>query len=210
MKKSYKINKEIKNNDYLKKLYPFLKQRLGNNQAKRVLKQTCRNLEILLQENPSEPPRLAEHTVKRIYPTIAAFRAIEKATGNTEYARKLITDSYAAYCQKPAKMIRAILKLPGLYRKFPMFFYKVSRKSYSEEAGFAYRLYPCDHKQMRFDIIKCPYVEVTQKYDCPELAVSFCASDDVCYGNMHPKLIWGRTKTIAHGADCCDFKLTRK
>lgn len=28
------------------------------------------------------------------------------------------------------------------------------------------------------------------------------------YGNMHPKLKWGRTKTLGRGNDCCDFKLT--
>ena len=44
-----------------------------------------------------------------------------------------------------------------------------------------------------------------------EMAAHGCPADeerDICYGNMHPKLIWGRTKTIGHGGDCCDFKLT--
>lgn len=25
--------------------------------------------------------------------------------------------------------------------------------------------------------------------------------------NMHPKLVWGRTKTLGTGGDCCDFSL---
>ncbi|MBR2528085.1 MAG: L-2-amino-thiazoline-4-carboxylic acid hydrolase [Blautia sp.] len=35
----------------------------------------------------------------------------------------------------------------------------------------------------------------------------FCDADDVCYGNMHPKISWDRTKTIGHGDDICDFKV---
>ena len=34
--------------------------------------------------------------------------------------------------------------------------------------------------------------------------------DDAGYGNLHPKLIWGRTKTIGRGGDCCDFLLEYK
>ena len=46
-----------------------------------------------------------------------------------------------------------------------------------------------------------------KELDCVELAETFCATDDLCYGNMHPKLIWNRTKTMARGADVCDFDL---
>ena len=28
--------------------------------------------------------------------------------------------------------------------------------------------------------------------------------------NLHPRLIWGRTKTIGRGDDCCDFMLKYK
>lgn len=48
------------------------------------------------------------------------------------------------------------------------------------------------------------------KYGCPELTQFFCKSDDICYGNLHPKLVWARTKTLGMGGDCCDFKLYMK
>ncbi|MCR5053314.1 MAG: L-2-amino-thiazoline-4-carboxylic acid hydrolase [Lachnospiraceae bacterium] len=35
----------------------------------------------------------------------------------------------------------------------------------------------------------------------------FCDADDICYGNMHPKISWDRTKTIGHGDGVCDFKV---
>ena len=46
------------------------------------------------------------------------------------------------------------------------------------------------------------------KYGCPEIVAGFCRADDEAYGHMHPKLKWGRTKTLGQGGDCCDFRLT--
>ena len=42
---------------------------------------------------------------------------------------------------------------------------------------------------------------------CPELCHCFCDSDDVSYDNLHPKLLWHRTKTLGRGNDCCNFCL---
>ena len=41
----------------------------------------------------------------------------------------------------------------------------------------------------------------------PEIVKGYCDADDICHGNMHPKLEWGRTKTLGHGGDVCDFKI---
>ena len=60
----------------------------------------------------------------------------------------------------------------------------------------------------RMDMLECPYMSICKKYGCPEIVPAFCVSDDVAYGNMHPRLVWGRTKTLGRGDDCCDFKLT--
>ena len=62
----------------------------------------------------------------------------------------------------------------------------------------------------KMDMLECPYMNICRKYGCPEIVPAFCASDDVAYGNMHPKLVWGRTKTLGRGDECCDFKLTVK
>ena len=59
---------------------------------------------------------------------------------------------------------------------------------------------------MRFNMVKCPYLDIRTRYGCPEIVRGFCDADDVCYGNMHPKLSWERTKTLGYGCDCCNFK----
>ncbi|MBQ2606773.1 MAG: L-2-amino-thiazoline-4-carboxylic acid hydrolase, partial [Oscillospiraceae bacterium] len=46
-----------------------------------------------------------------------------------------------------------------------------------------------------------------KRYCCPEITTAFCDGDDAGYGNLHPRLIWGRTKTIGRGDECCNFLL---
>lgn len=45
------------------------------------------------------------------------------------------------------------------------------------------------------------------KLDFPDGAFD---ADDICYGDVHPKVIWGHTKTLGKGGDCCDFRMTIK
>ena len=61
---------------------------------------------------------------------------------------------------------------------------------------------------MCFDMLDCPYQDTCVKYGCPGIVAGFCRADDETYGHMHPKLKWGRTKTLGQGGDCCDFRLT--
>ena len=57
------------------------------------------------------------------------------------------------------------------------------------------------------DMIKCPYHDACVHYGCPELCPCFCDSDDITYNDLHPDLLWRRTRTLGRGNDCCDFCL---
>ena len=56
-------------------------------------------------------------------------------------------------------------------------------------------------------MLVCPYFETCKKYGCPELTRFFCKSDDITYGNLHPRLVWHRTQILGTGGECCDFRL---
>lgn len=100
------------------------------------------------------------------------------------------------------------IKIPGLYRLMPRIFRSIMQKSFGENAGFKATYYDCPNNEFRADMTVCPYLEMCRKYGCPEIVPAFCETNDVAYGNMHPNIIWGRTKTLGKGGDCCDFKLT--
>lgn len=173
-----------------------------------ILKRTQKRFAKLIKENPNEPPCVAAHTVQRIYPAISVFDAIVSYNHDRKDAVNFLTKYLAWYCKTPAKIIRILLKIPGLYRKVPTISTSMVKKFYGASAGFTCSFHAVNKNTAAFDMLVCPYMETAKKYGCPEIVPAFCKADDVCYGNMHKNLIWGRTKTLGFGDDCCDFRLT--
>lgn len=164
----------------------------------------ARTAELIL-ENRNVDKAMWRH-LEQILPCIAFYEVLVKEKGQ-ETAFKL----YEAWCllkiERMAKMIPTVLKIPGLYKAVPKIFHKMLNSFFGEKAGFrSENLSTQDGFSV--DITVCPYVEMCKKCDCFEIAQFFCKSDDLCYGNMHSKLIWGRTQTLGTGGDCCDFKIT--
>ncbi len=111
------------------------------------------------------------------------------------------------FVDTPAEGIRKMLKVPGLYRIVPRLWNTFAPKLFREDAGFRYHFYEVNKDEVKFDMTSCPYHQLCKELDCLEIASTFCDTDDICYGNMRPKLIWKRTKTIVRGDDVCDFNL---
>ncbi len=155
----------------------------------------------------ADRPALAAHTEKNIFPVVTAFRALLAEGMERTQAAKVAQDTFLQLMEAPADLIRKLLKVPGLYRLMPKLWKTMASKLFSEDAGFRYRFYPTDGHRAKFDMLACPYHQICKELDCLELAPTFCTTDDICYGHMHPKLIWNRTKTLAKGGDVCDFDL---
>lgn len=192
---------------FLDGIAPLVRERYGD-RADDILAAAWGRYGALCAENASEAPAMRMHTRRHIYPAISIFGAAAQATGDREAARMLIYDYYTARSRKPASVLRGILKIPGLYRRVPGIFASMTHKKFGPAAGFRFQFYHTPKNETRFDMLECPYLSICQKYGCAEIVPAFCAADDVAYGHMHPKLIWGRTKTLGNGADCCDFHLT--
>ncbi len=160
----------------------------------------------LIQDNQDANKALMTH-LQQILPCIAFYEALLAKEGSKDKALALFEKWCFLKIEKMAKWIPIVMKIPGLYKKMPALMRSMLDKLFGRAAGFDYE----DVKQengFAVNMIICPYVETCKKYGCPELAQFFCKSDDICYGNMHPKLVWGRMKTLGMGGDCCDFKLT--
>lgn len=184
---------------------PFIVDLVGKEQADAVLRSARRRYAQLLKENKDEPKAMDPHTKARIYPGISVFEALLEAGCSREEAAKVIYDFYDLYAGKGGKILQFILKLPGLYKKVPQFACKMIDKSFGADAGFRSVRRKVDKTGMHIDMMVCPYNDICRKYGCPEIIKAFCHSDDMAYGNMHPKLLWARTKTLGRGGDCCDF-----
>ena len=196
-------------NSFLDEISALICQRYGG-KSMAILSTAWEQYDALCTENADEPKAVQTHTRSRIYPAIALFKSLIAAPVSREDAAQLILDFYMTRAQKPAKAIQNLLKIPGLYKAVPNLFLVGVNKMFGPDAGFKAKHYEAKQGCFRIDMLECPYMNICKKYSCPEIVPAFCASDDVAYGNMHPKLIWGRTKTLGRGDEYCDFKLTVK
>ncbi|MBQ7867792.1 MAG: L-2-amino-thiazoline-4-carboxylic acid hydrolase [Clostridia bacterium] len=159
----------------------------------------------LIEEQRHEPSAKMAH-LEQILPCIAFYEALLAHTGDREKALA----QFGSWCfekiEQMAAIIPPVMKIPGLYRLIPPLMNKMLYSVFGREAGFDY----VEKEQpngFAVDMTRCPYVETCRQQGCPELAQFFCKSDDICYGNMHPRLVWGRTQTLGSGGEVCDFKM---
>lgn len=192
---------------YLKNIESHIEKKYGTDKAKVIMDKALKRYDEIIEENHDEPKSYYMHTIQRIYPAIAVFDAMVDEGVNREEVANFLVDYYKWRSSKIAPMIQKIFKIPGLYKIMPKVFFNMADKNFGPKAGFKAENRNLTKSEMRFDMVKCPYFENCKKYGCVEIVRGFCDADDICYGNMHPKLSWDRTKTLGYGNDVCDFKM---
>lgn len=163
-------------------------------------------LQALRSENAGASKEKQSHLENQILPGIAAYETLQTVLPKEE-ALQTVHGYVEERAWKLKKMILAIVRIPGVYRRVPDLFCTQTPKLFGKAAGFAAREIQTSGGVWRIDMTRCPYHDACVQYGCPELCPSFCDSDDITYDNMHPKLLWHRTKTLGRGDECCDFSL---
>ncbi|MCR5273714.1 MAG: L-2-amino-thiazoline-4-carboxylic acid hydrolase [Lachnospiraceae bacterium] len=195
---------------YLRQMVSHLREKYGDKKAEAIATKAQKRYDELIEENKNEPKEYYMHTRERIYPSIALFDALLAVGVERKEAEDFVTGYYRWRAGKMVPMIKTAFKIPGLYKLVPKIFFKMTNMSFGPKAGFASENAYLGKDEMRFDMVKCPYYDNCLKYGCPEITKGFCDADDICYGNMHPKVSWDRTKTIGRGDGVCDFKVHLK
>ena len=194
----------------IKETCKIVSEDVGKVKAAQIAQSAQKRYEALRAENSSDSKELRSHSYKRIYPGIAVYEAMRAEDISQEKAVWYIREYFQRLAAKRVPFFQRAIKTFGLARKFPHLFVAGVKKSCQPNAGFVYELPESHGNEARLNIVRCPYFEICKRYGCPEITSAYCDSDDAGYGNLHPNLIWGRTKTIGHGGDCCDFLLEYK
>lgn len=194
----------------IKETCKIVSEDVGKVKAAQIARSAQKRYEALRAENSSDSKELRSHSYKRIYPGIAVYEAMRAEDISQEKAVWYIREYFQRLAAKRVPFFQKVIKTFGLARKFPHLFVAGIKKSCQPNAGFVYELPESHDNEARLNIVRCPYFEICKRYGCPEITSAYCDSDDAGYGNLHPNLIWGRTKTIGHGGDCCDFLLEYK
>ena len=182
-------------------------EEIGKERAGHIAVKAQERFRKLCLENASDPKALRVHTFKRIYPAIAVYKALTEDGIDQEKAAWYIREYFQRFAASFVPHLQRAIRIFGLAKRIPALFMKISVKSFGTDAGFEYEFPESSVHEARFNIVRCPYYETCKRFGCSEITRAFCDGDDAGYGNLHPKLIWGRTKTIGRGGDCCDFLL---
>lgn len=158
-----------------------------------------------LFEDNSDVSKAKRTHLEQILPCIAFYEALLRITGDKEASLAFFEKWALMKIEKMVPFVQKIMAL-GLYRSMPKICDKMLDKLFGEAAGFESREVP-DSPRFARDMTVCPYFETCKKYGCSEITRFFCKSDDITYGKLHPKLVWGRTQTLGMGGECCDFRL---
>ncbi len=197
-------------NIFLSQAKTHLISTYGKTLGNTIAEASIRRFEALCTENEDEPKAMHPHTHVKIYPCIAVIDAQIKNGISRENALAFMFDFIKFRSLNAAKFVKKLMKIPLIYKKMPRMFGTMTKKNFGTRQNFDAVYHEISDKQMHFDMIKCPYHDICTKYGYPEITTAFCRGDDIVYGDMHPKLIWGRTKTIGDGDSVCNFKLTLK
>lgn len=192
---------------YFTQIVGHLNREFGQEKSEAIMAKALQRYDELLEENKDEAKECYMHTRERIYPAIACFDALLSEGVERKKAADFIVDYYKWRSGKLAPFIQKAFKIPGLYRIVPKFFMGMTEKSFGPKAGFASKDHFVSKDEVRLNMTRCPYFDKCKQYGCTEIVRGFCDADDICYGHMHPKLSWDRTKTIGYGYDVCDFKV---
>ena len=182
-------------------------EEIGKERAGRIAARAQKRYEELCRENVSDARALRSHTFGRIYPAIAVYETLRAEGIGQEKAVWYVREYFQRFAASFAPHLQRMIRVLGLARKVPGIFMKIVLKGFGPDAGFRYEFPETSGNEARANVVCCPYYETCRRYGCPEITRAFCDGDDAGYGNLHPKLVWGRTKTIGRGDDCCDFLL---
>ncbi len=195
-------------NQFLSQAKKVLCDTYGGKIGNLIANSAFARFEELCIENADEPRAMHSHTHVKIYPCISVLDAQIKHGISRDDALAFNFKFIEWRSYRGAKLVAKLMKIPGIYKKMPVLFGNMTKKKFGVKQNFDAVFHEISPREMRFDMTKCPYSEICAKYGYPEITKAFCRGDDIVYGNMHPKLVWGRTKTIGDGDAVCDFKLT--
>ena len=173
-----------------------LTAKYGEKKALDIWNAAQTELESLEREYPDEEKK------SFVYPAVAIYRAIE------QYAPGEALETTRAFGTRTGKRVEAILRkitaLPGM----PNLIWKKMNQIAGKMAdGYECKDIMVTPHLCSMDVVGCPLYDCAKRVGTPEAAQLICCMDKE-YMNGMRGVAYSRTKSLAEGDDCCDYRLT--
>lgn len=192
----------ILDNPHFRPLHCTLVERFGTEEGIALEEKIHTYLSTLLELHKNDDADLREESYHYILPAIAIYKTLREKTGSPA-ALRLFRSIFLQAGYMGAEQLREKAKEPGFYEALVHRFAKNNR---GEQGSFLFRPVEDSLCRVEYHVLRCPYCTYCAQYDCGELVPIFCECDDITFGNIHPNLIWCRTKTLGRGQELCDFR----
>lgn len=144
------------------------------------------------------------HLSNRILPALALYRSLlgehqEKDLALSE-TKALI---WACEEQRYKSYIRLLHMFPGLLVLRGVM--TLQMRLYFPSSTWQITWLENNQRRIAFNIRRCIYLDILRDHGTPELTAVFCKMDEYLANTFPAHIGFMRTKTLASGADCCDF-----
>lgn len=203
---SISINQKLNN---LKSYYQFILKRFGFFRANHLFSRALLHFVYLSQSSKIKAyyqPKERKDLVEAILWNIALYQTLQSFTSKSE-AFSLIHEQVRRSGIELMQNVVAPLPDKGRMAKFS----ELVTSAFTEAKNI--RIYDMifgkrEEKAFSFEVTYCLYAELCQIMEVPELGACFCDVDEPFFKSFDQKIRFHRTKTIAKGAEKCDFSFS--
>lgn len=191
--------KTIKKMFAFKDFYKDLIEKYGINKADEIWsfaeEEYCKMIEA--------EPNADSASLQFAFPAVALYRAVEKYSPNDALT---VTRNYGT---------KAGLKFKGIFKKItsipgvPAFMWRhMDKISAKMSDGYDICNLQVTQDKCFMDVIRCPLYDKAVELGTPEAVQMICCMDKE-YMTGFRGIDYERTKSVAEGDDCCDYRLRR-
>ena len=176
-----------------------LLEKYGTSLASEIWSDANAEYERLVQKDPD-----ADKSSKSfVFPAVAIYRAAEKHVPEDALS---ITRAFGTKTGlKLKKMFRRITALPGIPKLMWRNMGKIAAKM---SEGYETTNLQVDTDKCFMDVVRCPLFDKAKELGTPNAVQMICCMDKE-YMNGFRGIDYKRTKSVAEGDDCCDYRLKR-
>lgn len=180
-------------------------QRFGNSRGKIIFhKAEMIYSELCEKAEYRNSAVISQHLQQNLFPPMAYYKALQSEEipqmAALEYVRQ---ETQKAANFKKAEM-KKLTNLPFTYTLYRLGAKKHMRRNFPDE-GWKTEWIKFNGKEIHFNLHRCIYWELTNKYACPELCCVYCENDNISFSGLLPKIRFERNGTLGNGSPYCDF-----
>ncbi len=182
---------------FFKKIRRELIERYGKDEAAAIWKDAVLEFQALENDEPD-----ADKSSKTyVFPAVAIYRAVYKH--DPDNALEVVRD----YGTKTGLWLKGIFGIITALPGVPTLMWKnMDKIAQKMSDGYGCRNVNVTEHLCSMDIISCPLYDKAKELGTPEAVQMICCMDKV-YMTGFRGIDYKRTKSLAEGDDCCDYRL---